>query len=343
MKIKFIIIHHTATDRDSTSFEAVKKYHVGKGWGDIGYNWFITPKKLHKGRPETHQGAHCRVDTMNFKSVGICLTGNFETEQPTEHQLKQLKQLVRRLQKKYVIPKKNILGHKEVKGASTACPGKNLLSFVKKLREEKYMGDSPTKLDICLKKHKKLVEEAGEKDKEINRLRKELEDVNEDLKREVSAAEERSKEEKKRWQEFKAKLGELLGCAYDEPVILSEIKRLVDVEDQLKKAREKLETAGDRMIEYEATIDRLRTALQGGSGNEKAEGEVKKMDIPEKFKSRKFLAMIGAVLAAVGTALTGQVEWSTALTTILIAVMGYVGIEGAIDYKTARPNSVKRE
>jgi len=102
--IKYLIVHHTATARDTTTFDAVKKYHISKGWGDIGYHYFITADgKIWPGRAENIVGAHASSSDMNFKSLGICLTGNFMDEVPTEAQLSSLKDLVIKLQTKYML------------------------------------------------------------------------------------------------------------------------------------------------------------------------------------------------------------------------------------------------
>ncbi len=130
----WLIIHHTATDRDTTTFSSVKNYHISKGWGDIGYHWFITTSRAYQGRSEDVRGAHCIAGGMNFKSLGICLTGNFQVQQPMQWQLDRLEKLVRDLQAKYNIPNSNILGHREVDNASTVCCGDNLIPLVKKLR-----------------------------------------------------------------------------------------------------------------------------------------------------------------------------------------------------------------
>lgn len=138
MKIKYIIIHHTATLRDSTTFNAVKNYHINQlGWKYIGYNWLITFNGvLHEGRPQNVVGAHTKDDGMNYKSLGISLAGNFENERPTKAQIKTLKGIIKQVRDIYKIPLENVLGHNEVKGTSTLCPGKNLLSIIKEIRNE---------------------------------------------------------------------------------------------------------------------------------------------------------------------------------------------------------------
>ena len=62
-------------------------------------------------------------------------------------------------------------------------------------------------------------------------------------------------------------------------------------------------------------------------------------ELIKKFSSRKFLLTLGAVLTALGAALSGQIEWTQAITAVVIAILGYVGVEGAADYERAKkPN-----
>lgn len=130
-KVEYLIIHHSATPRDRTTFEAVRKYHIKKGWGDIGYHFFITSDgTIHSGRKEDDVGCHCSASSMNFKSLGICLAGNFEKEYPSAKQLKSLSSLLNQLVVKYLILPDHILGHREVPEAKTLCPGINLLEWL---------------------------------------------------------------------------------------------------------------------------------------------------------------------------------------------------------------------
>jgi len=135
---EFIILHHSATARDKTTFESIKNYHIALGWGDIGYNFLITGDgKIHKGRKISVAGAHCIADKMNYKSIGVCLTGNFQTaEKPSSPQLASLEILLYILEDLYNIPKAKILGHLEVQGSSTVCPGNHLLNWLKEYRNK---------------------------------------------------------------------------------------------------------------------------------------------------------------------------------------------------------------
>jgi N-acetyl-anhydromuramyl-L-alanine amidase AmpD len=61
---------------------------------------------------------------MNYKGIGICLVGNFNQERVSQKQLDSLAYLVNILREYYKIPIKNIVGHRQVNGAKTECPGK---------------------------------------------------------------------------------------------------------------------------------------------------------------------------------------------------------------------------
>jgi len=129
--IEYLIIHHTGTSKDYTTFEAVRKYHILKGWGEIGYHYFIDGEgKVFIGRREDEVGAHCKASGMNFKSLGICLAGNFEKEHPGTVQFLKLSEILNCLVNKYLILPDKILGHCEVPGAKTLCPGRNLLYWI---------------------------------------------------------------------------------------------------------------------------------------------------------------------------------------------------------------------
>jgi len=138
-KIRYLIIHHTATSRDRTMFKALKS----------SYNWVITADGvLNESRPQNIVGAHARADGMNYKSLGIGLTGNFMNELPTEAQIITLKGIIEAVRKIYNIPIENVLGHNEVKGASTLCPGINLSPIIKQIRSGKDIKKVNDQLEI---------------------------------------------------------------------------------------------------------------------------------------------------------------------------------------------------
>lgn len=139
-KPQYIIVHHSASSRDHTNIDQINAWHKQRGFPQsslgyyVGYHYVIFPDgKVFQARNDLDIGAHAKTaDGMNFKSIGICLTGNFETEQLTIGSLDALKNLIDQLCMKYAIPKSNIRGHRDV--AKTACPGNTLYGFVKEYK-----------------------------------------------------------------------------------------------------------------------------------------------------------------------------------------------------------------
>jgi len=128
---KYIVIHHSATDRgNSLEFN---KAHLRRGWKGIGYHFVIDNGTCGKKAGQIEMsprwikqadGAHCRANRMNERGIGICLVGNFSRDKVSRKQMDSLVYLVNKLRGFYHIPKKNILGHGQVQGAHTECPGK---------------------------------------------------------------------------------------------------------------------------------------------------------------------------------------------------------------------------
>ncbi len=131
-----IIVHHTATETGSASI--IDRIHRNRGFDGLGYDFIINngngnPDGLVEVGYRWKQpltGAHCHSRTRNDNywnkhSIGIALIGNFEENYPTDRQYESLAELITFLASRYSISDRNILGHKQVPGASTKCPGKN--------------------------------------------------------------------------------------------------------------------------------------------------------------------------------------------------------------------------
>ncbi|MDH7577593.1 MAG: N-acetylmuramoyl-L-alanine amidase [Bacillota bacterium] len=118
-----IIIHHTgAEEKDAAQ---VRRYHLSLGWRDVGYHYVIERDgRVVPGRSLELPGAHCRAEGMNFKGIGIACIGNFENHPPLPLQLEALTALIRSLRQDYGIAPEKVLGHREVPGAATLCPGR---------------------------------------------------------------------------------------------------------------------------------------------------------------------------------------------------------------------------
>jgi len=132
-KWKYIIIHHSATDKGNSL--VVHKMHLKKGWDKgAGYHFVIDNGTSNKqdGQIEMtprwikqEDGAHCKASGMNAKGIGICLIGDFTDERVSRHQMDSLVYLVNKLCRYYNIPTRRIIPHGHVDGAATECPGKH--------------------------------------------------------------------------------------------------------------------------------------------------------------------------------------------------------------------------
>ena len=129
---RYIIVHHTATDIGSA--RRIDKAHEDRGfWNGLGYHFLIDNGTLGKGDGQIEAsprwirqqvGAHCKAGGMNDCGIGVSLVGNFNEETPTANQMQSLVYLLKTLCRYYHIPYGNVMGHREVEGAATDCPGK---------------------------------------------------------------------------------------------------------------------------------------------------------------------------------------------------------------------------
>jgi N-acetylmuramoyl-L-alanine amidase len=128
------IVHHTAVSRAKApvQFDAVNRYHQSQ-WGESiksslgyygGYHYLIEPSGVVKQyRRDTEMGAH--AVGQNDKSIGICLTGNFDIEFPTTEQSNALRDLLRVLIVRHGLSYEAIYPHR--KYARKTCYGSNLM------------------------------------------------------------------------------------------------------------------------------------------------------------------------------------------------------------------------
>ena len=127
----YIIVHHSATTFGNAKL--LDRAHRKRGFSNgLGYHFVIDngtngrkDGQIEIGRRWTRQqdGAHCNSDGMNHRGIGICMVGNFSTQQISEAQLRSLAALIDQLRRFYGIPLHRILRHGAVTGANTECPG----------------------------------------------------------------------------------------------------------------------------------------------------------------------------------------------------------------------------
>ena len=127
-KIEKIIIHCSATPEGKHySVDTIRKWHLKRGWRDIGYHFVIDLQgNVDEGRPIEQTGAHTKGE--NFDSIGICYIGGVEAEKKdgewiakdtrTIEQKEALEDLLCRLKGLY--PNAVVYGHNDF--SSKACP-----------------------------------------------------------------------------------------------------------------------------------------------------------------------------------------------------------------------------
>lgn len=133
-RIDKIIIHCSATpEYRHVSTEAVRQWHIEKGWSDIGYHYVVElDGYCKKGRDVETTGAHVRG--FNKNSIGVCYIGGVDSnldpkDTRTELQKDGLNILIQHLMAKY--PNAELCGHNEF--SSKACPSFNVKEEYKDL------------------------------------------------------------------------------------------------------------------------------------------------------------------------------------------------------------------
>lgn len=115
-----LILHHSGTT--TCTPDGVHNSHVGNGWAGIGYHYLVRKDgTIYRGRPEDTVGAHAYG--ANSHSIGVCFEGNYQVEQTMPAaQLAAGQALVADIKRRWGITK--VIGHKDVAGSTTDCPGK---------------------------------------------------------------------------------------------------------------------------------------------------------------------------------------------------------------------------
>lgn len=139
-----IAIHHSLTKQGlgGSNAEGYARFHVNThDWPGIGYSYVIEPDGTIKFCNDIELRTY-HVGNHNNYAVGICLTGDFRTEEPTKEQEESLRLLVEALQKEYP-HLKDIKGHNEFSGyAWKECP----VFDYKKVLSQKGKVDKPEQL-----------------------------------------------------------------------------------------------------------------------------------------------------------------------------------------------------
>jgi hypothetical protein len=149
------IIHHSATSSSHQNYtEMVRSIYIfhtqSRGWSDIGYNYLVAPNGIiYKGRDPLDGsqsdvlGAH--FCGSNSGTMGVCLLGNYDVEQPQDPMIRSLEALMAWKVEREGLQALGqnphplnsalgvIAGHRD--GCSTACPGQNVYARMADIRQ----------------------------------------------------------------------------------------------------------------------------------------------------------------------------------------------------------------
>ena len=111
------IVHHTAGSNQAPDWAAavrnVWEFHtIGRGWGDIGYNYLIDPNGVvYEGRAGGDNALGAHFSCRNTNTVGVALLGTFSTVTPTPAAVNSLKALLRELLTRFALDPAAITVH----------------------------------------------------------------------------------------------------------------------------------------------------------------------------------------------------------------------------------------
>jgi N-acetyl-anhydromuramyl-L-alanine amidase AmpD len=143
--IKYIILHHSATDYQSNKDDidgkviakticdrAQEKWKKDYPAYICDYHFIIGHTgEVFKAQPVEQPAWHCTNYQANLASIGICFLGNFENIEMPIEQFNAGVKLTKTLMEEYNVSLANVLRHRDVvsdithTANSTQCPGKN--------------------------------------------------------------------------------------------------------------------------------------------------------------------------------------------------------------------------
>lgn len=127
--VNLLVIHHSVSPNETTVAE-IRRWHLEKGWADIGYHWVIDGSGvLVPGRALKQPGAH--VAGHNTHSFGLCVTGDntVEGRKWTAQQAMTLATFLGWF--RVFFPLAEVVGHRDLHGAKTLCPGVDIRAWMR--------------------------------------------------------------------------------------------------------------------------------------------------------------------------------------------------------------------
>ncbi|MCH9687134.1 MAG: N-acetylmuramoyl-L-alanine amidase [Deltaproteobacteria bacterium] len=119
--------HSSDVDASLRAIGVIQRYHMGKGWSDIGYSWLVDDAgNIFEGRGWGVVGAHTRG--YNDRSHAICYLGREQA--PSNAALLAICSLIAEHEERYGAG--YVRAHGEV--GRTACPGRHLIAWLEQGR-----------------------------------------------------------------------------------------------------------------------------------------------------------------------------------------------------------------
>lgn len=146
--VSAIMVHHSVSG-DNTTIEDLHKWHVkDRGFNAIGYHIVIfRDGRVIQTRPFDKCGAHCEVPSgigkagsngltksWNHHSIGICLIGDFRTDEVTQEQWQSFSDTCYFLFRTFNISIADITWHRKATNGRTECPGPNLIAKLEHIK-----------------------------------------------------------------------------------------------------------------------------------------------------------------------------------------------------------------
>lgn len=120
-----IVVHHDADAQDSVKLMDIYELHKHiRGWScGIAYHYIVLNNNVYKIHYDEDVTAHAYG--ANYNSISICMHGDFSKQYPTEELYNKVAFLSVILMRKYNLKPEDVIGHREVAGNKTECPGNN--------------------------------------------------------------------------------------------------------------------------------------------------------------------------------------------------------------------------
>ena len=124
MRPHTLIVHHSASTRETTTVEKIRSWHKSRGFADIGYHYVIEADgRVRPGRSPHDQGAHDLGENVNTR--GVCVVGDntVDLERWNGSQISSLIYLMQSHQMVYGADFRFRLHREDEPDSPTECPG----------------------------------------------------------------------------------------------------------------------------------------------------------------------------------------------------------------------------